>query len=177
MRFTDDDIQHAFEDIVKFLNLTYGLDFSQSAPNERNEYIFENARMNLFTFAEDVQYRLALSNWIQTGKIRFDCRDIHIGGYQVAFTGNQILRGSYGGSSGTTVGGGVFLEYGYYMIDVCDQSPVTFRFAAATPIRQEPVDGVVSLTLDLYSHVLGYGKALGYVTLKLVSVHSSCYNH
>ena len=38
MKFRDSDIQHTIEDAINFFNYTYGIDFSNLAPNERNEY-------------------------------------------------------------------------------------------------------------------------------------------
>ena len=35
----------------------------------------------------------------------------------------------------------------------------------ASPFRREPVDGAVFLDFDTYSHVLGYGKALGLISI------------
>ena len=165
MGFRDEDIQHAFEDAAKFYNDTYGLDFF-SQPNEKNEYFFGNAKMSPFRFYEGIHYRLALSNWIQTGNTRFTCQEIEIGGHHVIFTGDQLLHGSYGGVDGIPVGEGDFLQYGYNRFDVCDQSPVIVQIETSIPIRQEPVDGGGFLHFDTYNNVLGHGKALGTFTMK-----------
>ena len=42
MNFRDSDIQHTIEDAIQFFNNTYGLDFSDSVPNEKNEYFIWN---------------------------------------------------------------------------------------------------------------------------------------
>ena len=163
MGFRDDEIQHAFQDAMKFFNETYSLDFSLSPPNEQHEYFFENAKMNLFRFPTDIHYRLALSNWIQTGNTHFTCREIYDGGFRVSFTGDQLLRCSYGGVNGILAGVDDSLDYGFTKIDICDQSPV---IQTATPFRQEPVDEAFHLNFDLYNRVLGHGKALGTFTIK-----------
>ena len=168
MGLRDKDVQHVFADAIKFYNETYGLDFSNSPPNKQNEYFFENAKMFLFRSNENVHYRLIFNNWIQTGNTHTACRDIRFGGYQVTFTGDQLLHGSYGGDEGIPAGVENYMEYGYYVIDVCDQSPVIIQFQNASPFRSEPIDGAVSLDLDTYNQVLGYGKALGIVSLKSV---------
>ena len=168
MGLRDDDIQHVFDDAIKFYNETYGLDFSNSPPNEQNEYFFGNAKMSLFRSNEDVHYRLILNNWIQTGNTRTTCRDIPFGGYLVTFTGDQLLHGSYGGDEGLPAGVGNSIQYGYYVIDVCDQSPVIIQFQNASPFRGEPVDGTVFVNFDTYNQVLGYGKALGMLSRKPV---------
>ena len=166
MGLRDDDIQHVFDDAVKFYNETYGLDFSNSPPNERNEYFFENAKMTLFRLHEDIHYQVIFNNWIQTGNTRTTCGDIRNGGYQVTFTGDQLLHGSYGGDKGTSAGVGNIIYYGYDIFDVCDQSPVIVLFQNASPLRSEPVDGDVSLNFDIYNNILGYGKALGFLSTK-----------
>ena len=166
MGLRDDDIQHVFDDAVKFYNETYGLDFSNSPPNERNEYFFENAKMTLFHLHEDVHYQVIFNNWIQTGNTRTTCGDIQVGGYQVTFTGDQLLHGSYGGVEGTSAVVGNSIQYGYDIIDVCDQSPVIVQFQNTSPLRIEPVDGDVSLNFDIYNNILGYGKALGFSSAK-----------
>ena len=166
MKLRDNEIQHVFEDAVKFYNETYGLDFSNSPPNEQKEYFFENAKLSLFHFHEDNDYRLILSNWIQTGNTCTSYRDIHCGGYRVTFTGDQLLHGSYGGVEGKPAGVGNIIQYGYDMINVCDQSPVIVQFQNASPFRMEPVDGLYPVNYDIYNRVLGYGKGLGISTLK-----------
>ena len=169
MGLRDDDIQHVFQDAIKFFNETYGLDFSNLSPNEQNEYFLENAIMSLFRSNKEVHYQLILNNWIQTGNTRTTCRDIQFGGYQVTFTRDQLLHGSYGGDEGKPAGVEVeYIEYGYYIIDVCNQSPVIIQFQNASPFRSEPVDGAVFLDLDTYNQVLGYGKALGIISRKPV---------
>ena len=166
MGLRDDDIQHIFEDVTKFYNETYGLDFSNSPPNEQNEYMFENAKLSLFHSHEDDHYQLILNNWIQTGNTRTTCRDIHRGGYRVTFTGDQLLHGSYGGVKGKPAGVENIIQYGYDIIDVCEQSPVIVQFQNASPFRMEPVDGIYFANYDTYNQVLGYGKALGLSSLK-----------
>ena len=164
--FRDTDIQNAAADAFSFFNETYGLDFSRIPLNEQNQHVLGNATLSLFRFPEQVHYQLAYNNWIQTGSTRFTCRDIEVGGFLVTFSGDQLLRGSYGGEDGIRAGVENFLEYGFYVIDVCDQSPVIIQFETATPIRPEPIDGLFHFNLDLYNRVLGRGKALGVFTLK-----------
>ena len=167
MGLRDDDIQNVFEDVIKFFNERYGLDFSNSPPDEHKFYFFENATMNHYRFNEDVRYHVVFNNWIQTGNTRTTCRDIRSGGYLVTFTGDQLLRGSYGGDEGIPATVGTTIQYGYDVIHVCDQSPVIVQFQNAIPTRLEPVDGTYSVDYDIYNQVLGYGKALGISSRKL----------
>ena len=161
--FRDDDIQHDFQDAVKFFNETYGLDFLESQPNEQNEYVLENSRMNLYRLHENVQFRLALNNWIRTGSTRTTCSNLQTGGY---LTKDHIVHGSYGGVDGIPVNEGDFMIYGYHIFDVCSQSPIIIQVQSASPFRRVPFDGLLSIDYDAYNQVLGYGKALGIVSNK-----------
>lgn len=163
--FKDDTIRHTFFEAIKFYNETFGLDFSSSQPNEQHRLFFENAVMEPRKFRDDIMYRVVFNNWIQTGNTYSSCRVIHVGELGVKFTGNQLLRGSYGGEEGIMAGPENFLGYGFYRIDVCDQSPVIIEFQSASPFRVEPVDGFTTLNFNLYNNILGYGRARGTFTI------------
>ena len=165
MKFRDDDIQHTADDAVKFFNKRYGLDFSLSPPNDNIVSFYENATLKPFKLAIDIDFIVMLSNWIQTGSTQSKCYQIYEGGFEVAFSGTQILHGSYGGVDGELVGERDLLLYGFLSIDVCPQSPVIILFQSATPVRQVPVDNLIYFNNELYNRVLGYGKSLGFTTL------------
>ena len=164
MKLRDDAVQHTIDDAMKFFNESYGLHFSPSPPNDQNEYFYWNAKLSAYRVAENIEYLLTLNSWILTGNSRSTCYLVHEGGFRVSFSGDQSLNGSYGGAAGKPAGVGNFLVYGFYIIDVCGQSPVIIQYQSATPIRQEPVDGIIIINLDLYSRVLGKGKAEGIYT-------------
>ena len=159
--FKDSDIQHTIDDAIQFFNNTFGLDFSNSPPNEKNERFLQNAKMNPFMISPDIDYIVTDSHWIRTGNTRSSCYLIHDGGFQVTFSGENTLHGSYGGAEGKPVGAANLVAYGFYHIDVCKQSPVIIQFQSSTPIRPEPIDGIAVFTSDLYNRVLGYGKVHG----------------
>ena len=159
MKFRDDAIQHTLEDAIKFFNETYGLDFSLSPPTDQNEYFYQNARLSPFTLTDETDYLVTLNNWIQTGNTRSACYRLRDGGFRVSFSDDQLLHGSYGGAGGLPVGVTNFVSYGFFNIDVCQQSPVIIQFQSATPVRAVPVDGTISTNVDLYNTVLGHGKA------------------
>ena len=48
---------------------------------------------------------------------------------------------------------------------MCAQSPVIIQFQSSSPIRQAPIDGANIVNSDLYSRVLGHGKAMGVFTV------------
>jgi hypothetical protein len=67
MKFREDAIQHTYSDAIKFFSETYGLDFSLSDPNEKNQYVYENATMSPYRFTDDIEFLVILNNWIQSG--------------------------------------------------------------------------------------------------------------
>jgi hypothetical protein len=166
MKFREDAIQHTCSDAIKFFIETYGLDFSLSDPNEKNQYVYENATMSPYRFTDDIEYPVILNNWIQSGRTRSTCYNIRDGGFTVTFSGDQGLHGSYGGTDGKPARAGEVLVYGFHNIEVCEQSPVIIQFQTASPIRQEPIDGTYFFNADLYNRVLGYGKARSAYTVE-----------
>ena len=160
MRFRDTAIKHTVDDAIQFFNDRFGLDFSTSTPNEKNERFFENAKMSPFIVpADEVNFIVTINNWIQSGNTRSTCYLLHDGGFQVTFSANQTLRGSYGGDTGKPAAD--ILIYGFYNIDVCQQSPIIIQYQSGTPFRVEPVDGIGTVNCELYNRVLGHGRAQG----------------
>ena len=142
---------HFTEDAIYFFNDTLLLTFHQLTD------MYENAKFSPFVLSEDVSYTVTSNNWIRTGSTRSSCYRMYDGGASVTFSGDQILHGSYGGAEGKPVGPTNTLVYGFYVIDVCQQSPVLIQFQSSTPFRVEPVDGILVINLDLYNRVLGMG--------------------
>ena len=99
--------------------------------------------------------------WIRTGNTHSSCYQIRDGGLRVTFLADQMLHGSYGGTEGKPVGPSEILFYGFFNIDVCQQSPVIIQYQTSVPFRAEPIDGLAPLYIDVYNHVLGHGKAQG----------------
>ena len=167
MMFRDNTIQHTINDAINFFNETYGLDFSLSPPNDQNEYFYENAKLSPFRLPhEKIDYMVTFNNWIQSGSTRSSCYRIRDGGFQVTFpSGDQLLRGSYGGDDGVLATVTDVVTYGFYNIDVCQQSPVIIQYQSSAPISQESADKGTFFTLDLYNRVLGHGKAIGSIFL------------
>ena len=67
-------------------NYTFGLDFSASPPNERNEHFQENARMHFYV----LHYIATANNWIQNDDIRLQCYRLI-----VELTADQAQYGGY----------------------------------------------------------------------------------
>ena len=110
----------------------YGFDFFLSPPNEQNQYFFENARLRPFRFA-DIDYLVTLNNWIQTGRTRSTCYQIHDGRFTVTFSADQILRGSYHGELAGKI---EFVNYGWVLCRGCVSLVIQY-----SPVCQEPTDG------------------------------------
>ena len=113
MKFREATIQHFTEDAIHFFNNQYGLDFSNSIPNEQNQRFFQNATMNtVFIPPEKVNFVVTVNRWIQSGMTHSSCYSLHAGGFGVSFSGEQMLYGSYGGAEGKLVGTESTLLYG-----------------------------------------------------------------
>ena len=166
LNFRDDAIRHVFEDAINFFNNTYGLDFSASPPNENYQRSIEDAVMSPFIVLDHIEYFVTINNWIRTGNTRSNCYRIHDGGLEVSFLADRTLYGSYGGAEGKPISVGKSLFYGFYSIDVCEQSPVIIQYQSGTPFRPEPVDGTSIINCDIYNRVLGSGKAQGIFAIR-----------
>ena len=158
LKFRDEEIVHFFEDAVYFFKNTFGLDFSMSPPTDQHQLFYENATISPFILSEDIVYTATSNNWIRTGSTHSSCYRIRDGGVNITFSGEQTLYGSYGGTEGKTVGPTSALAYGFYIIDVCQQSPLLIQFLTTTPF---PVGSVIIINPVLYNNVLGYGKSQG----------------
>ena len=164
MQFRDAAIQHTVDDAIRFFDDTFGLNFSASTPNQQNERFFENAKMSPFIGVSN-DYIVTVNNWFRSGNTRSACYLIRDGGFQVTFSAEQTLRGSYGGTTGKPAGVSSSVGYGFVSIEVCKQSPIIIQVQTATPIRVEPVDGIGIVNLDVYNRVLGHGKAQGIIII------------
>ena len=88
----------------------------------------------------------------------FENRD---GSFDVTFSDNQILHGTYGGEEGIPVTSADTVVYGFYNIPVCAQEPLVIRFSSASPARLDLHDGFGIINCDLYHRVWGRGIAQG----------------
>ena len=166
LNFRDDDVQHTIEDAIKFFNKSFGLDFSNSIPNEQNERFVVNAKMSPMRTSPELVQFATVNNWVRSGSTRSNCYQIQDGVFAVTFNNSSTVYGIYGGPAGKPVGVTDMLAYGIYHIDVCQQSPLLIQLQSATPFRSEPVDGVTVFSHDVYNRVLGYGRVEGRVTLR-----------
>ena len=162
MLFTEEEIERETQDAMEFFNTKFGLDFSQSEPNELGERMIESAVMYPYIFAPVNQYTITYNRWIITGNTNNLCFENRDGGYAVIFTGERLLHGTYGGEEGISVPAGAApgVVFGYYNIPVCPQEPLVIRYSSGTPFRSN-VDGIFTINCDLFHRVWGPGLAQG----------------
>ena len=161
MLFTEEEIEQVTEDAIQFFNTMYGLDFSQSEPNELGQRFFQNATFFPFRGSPEIEYSVTFNRWIVSGNTRSVCFEIRDGGIMVPFIGEQILHGTYGGEEGIPVRARDALIYGFYNILVCAQEPLVIRYTSGTPGRFDPHDGFAIINNDLFHRVWGRGLAQG----------------
>ena len=162
MNLRDAAIRHTIDDAMNFFNNTFGLNFSDLPPNQKNEFFLDNARMTPYILSPHVNFIFSDNLWLRTGNTRSSCYHAHAGGLQVNFLGDQILHGSYGGTEGKTVGPSDTVYYGFDIIYVCQQSPIIIQGQSPIPYHQDKVNaGIFPFHEDIYSQVLGHGLSHG----------------
>ena len=160
LRFDDARIQQETQNAFQFFNERFGLDFSLSEANELGQYIFQNATLQPFS-RRPTSGVVTFNHWLVTGSTRARCYPVSVGGYFVSFTGEQTLRGTYGGEGGIQVTTSKNLEYGYTSISVPHRGPVVIQ--QWTPIPNEAVQiGIFVLFYELSHPTLGQGALQGF---------------
>ena len=170
--FDDARIQHETQNAFQFFNERFGLDFSLSeADSELGRRFFQNATLQPFSRRPSLA-TVTFNRWLITGSTRARCYTVSIGGYFVTFTGDQTLRGTYGGEEGIQVTSGKNLEYGYISILIPYQDPVVIQ--QQTPIPNEAAQiGLFVLFYKLSHPTLGQGALQGFVQTELGVVNGT----
>ena len=101
MKFTEQEVQTAIKPAIKHFNTTFGLDFSQSEPNQQGQRVFQNATFsaNQAPFTATAK----ANRWLFTRNTKSECFDVHVGWFGVSFLDDQVLHTTYGGTEGRTV--------------------------------------------------------------------------
>jgi len=99
--YSDDEIQQEVQNILQFFSERFGLDFSLTEINEQGLCFFQNATLQ--PIRQHNQINAIVNHWILTGNTRTKFFSNTIGGFLVTFSGEQILRGTYGGEEGMDV--------------------------------------------------------------------------
>ena len=100
--YSDDEIQQEVQNALQFFSERFGLEFSGNQSRyELGQHFFQNATLQMIRRPE--QINVVLNRWILNGNTRSKCFRASIGGFIVTFTGEQLLKGTYGGEEGIDV--------------------------------------------------------------------------
>ena len=156
--FDDAEIEQETQNAFQFFNERFGLDFSQSEPNELGIRFFENATLQPSRQPRGIF--VTFNRWLLTGNTRSRCFIATIGGYYANFIGEQTLRGTYG-EEGIQVTSGRVLSYDYLSISIPRRDPVVIQ--RWTPIPNEGAQiGLYVLFFELSHPTLGQGALQGF---------------
>ena len=161
MLFSEKKIERVTQDAIEFFNTKFGLDFSQSPPNDLGQRTFANAVLQPFVLSPKVRYTVNVNSWLLFGRTRNFCFENRDGGFGVSFTGKQMLHGTYGGEDGIPANPGEQVVYGFYNIPVFPKRPIIIQYQSNTPFRFEPIDGFGVINCELHHRTLGAGAAQG----------------
>jgi len=162
--YSDDQIEQETQNVLQFFSERFGLDFSLTEPNEVGQRFFQNATLNPVRRVNPID--IIINRWILTGNTRSRCFDTFLGGFLVTFSGEQILRGTYGGQEGIGVPNDRVLSYEFLSITApppCD--PVVILRRSPIPIEGQRI-GLFVIFYELSHPTLGQGSQAGYVQVE-----------
>ena len=159
LKFTEQEIQTATQSAIEYFNMTFGLDFSETEPNQQGQRIFQNASFS--AGKAPITVTTKADRWLVNGNTKSRCFDVRLGWLGVSFLGEQVLHGTYGGTEGRTVDGPVTnaINWLYVWINTCPQSPVVILLKATAPASMTP-DGLALDPAVASHHILGSGISL-----------------
>ena len=161
--FDDAQSQQETQNAFQFFNERFGLDFSLLEPNELGVHFFQNATFQPFRAAGGPT--ATFNRWLLTGNTRSRCFTTALGGYRVDFTGEQTLRGTYGGEGIQATNNRVLL-YDYISISIPRRDALVIQ--RRTPIPNEAQQfGLYVLFYELSHPTLGQGAQQGFVQTEL----------
>ena len=166
--YSDDEIQQEVQNALQFFSERFGLEFSLTQPNELGLRFFQNATLQPVRRTTGIN--AIVNRWILTGNTRSKCFGTRIGGFLVTFSGEQILKGTYGGEEGIDVPNDTTLSYEYVSISVpppCE--PIVIRRQTPIPIESVRI-GIFVLFYELSHYTLGQGAAQGFVQVEQFTV-------
>ena len=164
--YDDDEIQQETENALQFFNERFGLDFSLSPPNELGLHFFQNAILQPIRRSGGVS--ATFNRWLLTGNIRSRCFNTVRGGYFVNFTGEQLLKGTYGGEEGIKVTSSRSLQYDHLSISTTHQNPVVIQRRTPIPNESSRI-GLFVLFYELSHLTLGQGSQQGFFQTELIN--------
>ena len=156
MGFTQSRIANEIQTVRDYLETMFGLTFSGLDAN--GEATFQNATLSYFRVP--FRHLVTYNRWIPSRITTSKCYDAFNGGLQVTFSGNQLLRGTYGGPTGISVTAGDDILYGYYRIDRPNRQPIEIQYQSNIPGRPTPVDNYIVNDIRTYHSQLGFGREI-----------------
>ena len=168
--YSEDEIQQEVQNALQFFSERFGLEFSLTQPNELGQRFFENATLQPVRRTSPIN--AIFNRWILTGNTRSKCFPSFIGGFLVTFSGEQLLKGTYGGNEGIDIPSGRILAYEYISISVSPPcEPVVIQRWTPIPIESmQPLRiGVTVIFYELSHRTLGRGSQQGFVQLETLN--------
>ena len=159
--YSDDEIQQEVQNALQFFSERFGLDFSLTQPNEQGLRFFQNATLRPIRRETNA----IVNRWILTGNTRTKCFRTQIGGFLVTFSGEQVLRGTYGGEEGLDVPNDRTLAYECTSISIPPCEPIVIQ--GRTPIPNETARiGIYVVFYELSHRTLGQGAIQGLIQVQ-----------
>ena len=110
LKFTEQEIQIATQSAIKYFNTTFGLDFSESEPNQQGQRFFQNASFS--ASKAPITATTKANRWLMNGNTKSKCFDVHLGWFKISFLGEKVLHGTYDESEGK-------ITYRFYYLVIC----------------------------------------------------------
>ena len=170
--YNDDQIQQEVQNSLQFFSERFGLNFSLTQPNELGLRFFQNATLQPLRRFGTIS--AILNRWFLTGNTRSKCFPSQFGGFLVTFSGEQILKGTYGGEEGIDVPNDRVLTYDYVSISVPPCEPIVMLRRTPIPVADERfsrdrLSGLSVIFYELSHPILGQGSLQGILQVERVT--------
>ena len=157
--YNNEEIEEFTLKAINFFKRRFGLDFSQSPITPQGFRIFENATM--YPFRAPVEVVATYNRWVINGREgNTRCFNMREGGYQVSFTGNQMIYGTYGGEQGQVLTPAEELGYRSFSTNFCGHTPTIIQCGSISPTFRDPY-GFATIHVECYNRELGQGLLTG----------------
>ena len=172
--YSDDEIQQEVQSALQFYSERFGLNFSLTEPNELGQRFFQNATLQSISEVDRTIFAV-FNRWLLTGNTRSKCFRTLLGGFLVTFSGQQILKGTYGGEEGIEVSNDRYLTYEYGSTSVPPCEPTVILYRTPIPLRfqgTDPTSGLTVVFLELMHPTLGQGSQAGYIQTERITAQN-----
>ena len=170
--FDDARIQHETQSVLQFFNERFGLNFTLSEPDELGRRFFQNATLQPFSRRRPSGATATFNRWLVTGSTRARCFTVYTGGHVISFTGEQTLRGTYGGEEGIQVTSSKTLRYDYLYVSIPRRDPLVIQRRTPIPNEAQHI-GLYVLFFELSHPILGQGAQQGFFQTESSTVNGT----